>query len=268
MPSWAAKQPLLAYVTNRNGPDEIWLHSPASADRPLVMRSDFPPDTTQWFMGPAISPEGDRVIFTRVEPGLGGVHLWISSVASRAVVRLTDGSGEEFPGSWSPDGNWFTYFRLLNGKVDLMKVKTTGQAAPVLLHADTNDLPVPAWSPTGEWIAWNGNLISPDGAANRSIGDRHSPYYMFSGDGKLLYGIRPDKERELLFSIDIASGAEKIIGDLGDEFRPNSNLNPAIRFSMAPDGKSFVYSAGKFKRNLWMLEGFARKRSFWSRLVP
>jgi eukaryotic-like serine/threonine-protein kinase len=268
MPTWAAKQPLLAYVTNRNGPDEIWLHGPSGPDRPVVMHSDFEPDTTQWFMGPAMSPDGDRVIFSRVERNKSVANLWISAVASRAVVRLTNDSGVEFPGSWSPDGNWFTYFRVLNGKADLMKVKTTGQAAPVVLHADAKGLNVPAWSPTGEWVGYNSNLISPDGATNRSIGDHHSRYYMFSSDGKLLYGIRDEQDRELLFSVDIATGAEKILGDLGREFRPNNNLSPTIRFSMAPDGKSFVYSAGNFKRNLWLLEGFARGRSSWSRLVP
>jgi hypothetical protein len=91
---------------------------------------------------------------------------------------------------------------------------------------------------------------------------------MFSSDGKLLYGIRKEQERELLFSVDTASGAEKILGDLGREFQPGSDVSPSIRFSIAPDGKSFVYSAGNFKRNLWMLEGFARERSFWSRLLP
>ncbi len=263
MPAWAAKQPLLAYVTNRNGPDEIWLHSPTGPDRPLVMRSDFPPDTTQWFMGPAISPDGDRVIYTRIEQQVGSAHLWISAVASHAVVRLTNDAVVEFPGSWSPDGNWFAYMRVRNGKFDLMKVKTTGQAAPVLLQANFGDSAVPAWSPTGEWIACGGNLISPDGATKRSIGDHHSDYYMFSSDGKLLYGIRTEKESELLFSVDIATGAEKTIGDLGKEFRPDSNLGPSIRFSMGPDGKSFIYAAGNFKQNLWMLEGFARERSFW-----
>jgi hypothetical protein len=75
-------------------------------------------------------------------------------------------------------------------------------------------------------------FVSPDGATNRSIGDRHSPYYMFSSDGKLLYGMRAEQDRELLFSVDIATGAEKILGDVGREFRPNNNLNPTIRFSM------------------------------------
>ena len=263
MPSWAVKQPLLAYVTNRNGPNEIWLHTPSGPDRPLVMNSDFPVDTTQSFMAPAISPDGDRVIFARVERNVGALHLWMSSVASRAMVRLTNDSALEGPGAWSPDGNWFVYGRLMNGKEQLVKVKTTGQAAPVVVQADIKVFTVPAWSPTGEWIAYGDNLISPDGATKRSIGDHQTPYYMFSSDGKLLYGLRAEQDKELLFSFDIATGAEKVLGDLGREFRPGNNVSPSIRFSMAPDGKSFVYSSGNFKRNLWMLEGFAPERSFW-----
>ena len=265
MPSWAAKQPLLAYVTNRNGPYEIWLHSPPGPDRPLVMSSDFPGDTTQSFVAPAISPDGDRVIFTRVERNVGAVYLWMASVASRAVVRLTNDSAFEGPGSWSPDGNWFTYVRLAGRKKELMKVKTSGQAAPVALETDNGLFNVPSWSPTGEWIAYNASLISPDGSGKRSFGDHHSRFYMFSNDGKLLYGIRTEQDKELLFSVDIATGAEKILGDLGSDFRPSSNVSPSIRFSMAPDGKSFVYSVSSFKRNLWMLEGFTPERSFWPR---
>jgi Tol biopolymer transport system component len=72
MPAWAARKPVLVYVTNRNGPQEIWLHTPDAGDRPLVTARDFPPDTTQWLMGPALSPEADRVIYTKVDQGVGG----------------------------------------------------------------------------------------------------------------------------------------------------------------------------------------------------
>jgi serine/threonine protein kinase len=68
---------------------------------------------------------------------------------------------------------------------------------------------------------------------------------------------RPDDEGEVLFAVDIASGAEKAIGKVGKENRPQS---------LAPDGKSEVYSAGRFKDNLWMLEGFAVKSGLFKRL--
>jgi serine/threonine protein kinase len=53
-----------------------------------------------------------------------------------------------------------------------------------------------------------------------------------------------------------ACGVEKVLGDLGREFAPASNFSPAIRFSLAPDGNSFVYSIATRHSNLWMFEGF------------
>ena len=69
MPAWASKEPALVYVTDRNGAAEIWLHKPGQPDRPLVTARDFPPDTTQWFMGPSLSPDATRVIYTRTRAG-------------------------------------------------------------------------------------------------------------------------------------------------------------------------------------------------------
>jgi hypothetical protein len=147
-----------------------------------------------------------------------------------------------------------------------MKVKTTGQATPVVLKADTGASGIPSWSPTGEWIAYGDELISPDGKTTRPLGNHGSQHFMFSADGKLVYGIRSDGDRNLLFSLDVATGAEKIVGDLGADFRPGTFLGPGIRFSLAPDGKSFVYATGKTKSNLWLLEGFAPKTGLLARL--
>jgi len=64
----------------------------------------------------------------------------------------------------------------------------------------------------------------------------------------------------------VATGAEKTIGNVGKDNHPRSNLNPGMRFSLAPDGKSMVYAVGNFKNNIWMLEGFAVKSGLLSRL--
>lgn len=263
MPAWAANQPVLTYVTNRNGPGEIWIRS-GKADRPVVTLRNFPPDTTKGFGAPALSPEADRIIYPRIEASTP--RLWISAVAGGTPIPLTNEGSNEWPGSWSPDGRWFAYRGVSGGKVELIKVKTTGQATPITLKTDAGGLLVPSWSPTGEWIAFGNGLISPDGKITRPLGNHGSAYYMFSADGKLVYGIRPDGDRNLLFSVDIASGAEKVIGDLGVDSRPGSTLSPGIRFSLAPDGKSFVYSTGKTKTNLWLLEGFAPKTGLLARL--
>jgi eukaryotic-like serine/threonine-protein kinase len=252
MPAWAANARALVYVSDRRGPREIWFRDHAG-DRPVVTQQTFPDGRTEWFMGPALSPDGARIAYTRIEFG-GSDHLWISSPAGGAPVRLTnDPSSAEFPGSWSPDGNWFVYSAIRNGSQDLMKAKTSGQAAPVLVKAGV-DCETPSWSPDDKWLLCT-DLISTDGQTVRPLPKIQTRNYAFSGDGKLLYGLREEPDALTLFSIDIASGTQKNIGRLDPEFRPQSDLHPAIRLSLAPDGKSLVYAAAKYHSNLWTLSG-------------
>jgi serine/threonine protein kinase/Tol biopolymer transport system component len=270
MPAWAAKAPLMAYTTDRNGPTEIWLHD-GNSERPLFssQASSRAANGNKWLMGPAPSPDGSRVIYTLIDHATGSFALWMAAVSGGAPLRLTnESSATEEPGSWSPDGAWYVYQALHSGNEDLMKVKTSGEAAPVLLHADVHrtSAAVPVWSPSGEWIVYTDHgykLISPDGAKTRDLGELAAVAVSFSADGKLLYGIRKDGDRYPLFSVDIASSAEKVIGDVGADKVPRSPLNPAVRLSLSPDGKSITYGTSNSKINMWMLEGFNAKRSWW-----
>jgi Tol biopolymer transport system component len=242
-----------------------------------VTARDFPAGTTQWFMSPVLSPGADRVIYGRIghsdTAGSSTAHVWISSVSGGAPVPATnDNSSNEFPGSWSPDGNWLVYVRIQNGKADLMKVKTSGQDVPVLLKADINpeNNSVPTWSPTGDWIEFNDlgeSLISPDGKMVRSLGNLNTDGCAFSRDGRLLYCMRLDNDHETLFSMDLSGKNQKEIGRLDADFRPASSLGPAIRLSLSPDGKSIVYGHSRSAvNNLWLLEGFAPKEGLLQRL--
>ena len=261
MPDWAAKQAVLTYVTDRNGPEEIWVRS-ANIDRPVVTERDFPAGTTLRFMGPSLSPQGDRIVYKRL--GRDNSRLWISAASGGSLIALTDERAMEYPGSWSPDAVWFAYTRESGAALDLMKVKTSGQASPEVLKAGVGE-GIPSWSPSGEWIALGDELISPDGKSIRSLGRHGSRYYMFSADGRLVYGMRSEGSHNNLFSVDVASGLERIVGDLGAEFRPASPLTPGIRFSLAPDGKSFVYTIGRTSKNLWLLEGFGARSGIFRR---
>ena len=81
-----------------------------------------------------------------------------------------------------------------------------------------------------------------------------SPVF-WSKDGKTLYGLRPENDQALLFSMDAATGAEKVIGAVGDSM-PAAWNNPGIRLSLAPDRKSIAYAISKPRSDLWLLEGF------------
>jgi Tol biopolymer transport system component len=196
-PAWANRDSVLVYSTNRNGDIEIWFHS-AGSDRPLISPKDFPPGTTKFLWMPVLSPDSDRVIYTRVEES-GAIRLWISAVAGGPPVLLVKNEALIQNGSWSPDGAWFVYW---NGFPDrLEKVKTTGAGEPVVVKSfpawDVTGFPAniraPLWSPAGDWILiWeNGfKLISPDGAVERKLSSPGVTIYAFSSDGKTLYGIR------------------------------------------------------------------------------
>jgi len=268
MPAWAANQPRLVYVTDRNGPIEIWIHNP-DGDRPLVTAADFPNGPTQFFLGPALSPEGDRVVYQQ-----GDGHrswLWMSAVSGGLPVRLSNfDKGEEYAPAWSPDGNWCAFNYTREGKTSLLKVKTTGQAAPIELSASV-PWAIPAWSPANDWIAYlasehSWNLISPNGKTVRKLGDLNTPSLVFSKDGRRLFGLREETKDVILFAVDVNTGAVKDIGHVGADARPRSAYNPGIRFSLAPDGESFVFSTVRTSSNLWLFRGFYNKPGVLERL--
>jgi Tol biopolymer transport system component len=260
MPSWARTKPVFAYVSNRNGPTEIWLHGPGDVDAPVVSASG----PAKWLMGPSLSAHAERIVYSVVDPEAGATHLWMSAAAGGAPVRLTnDDHGSEFPGSWSPDGAWFVYQAIHKNRLDLMKVRASGGASPVVLKSDLSPERegVPVWSPAGDWIAFDDGgekLISPNGAPVRDLGKHGSVAMGFDAAGKRLYGMRAESGKNLLFWIDTTSGSETVVGGAGPGNLPGSELNPALLLSLAPDGKSFLYGTSTGKENLWMLSGFSK----------
>jgi hypothetical protein len=187
------------------------------------------------------------------------------SLAGGAPVRLTnDEQGAEFGSAWSPDGSRYIYLHYFAGKSSLMMVKTGGNATPVTLKKDVL-LYLSDWSPAGDWITYRDekgwNLVSPDGKTSKFLGNIDTPYLTFSKDGKLLYGIETspttvDRDRTTLFALDPASLTQKVVKDIGKEFRPAYIWRPGIRFSLASDGKSITYSTSKNRTDLWMLQGY------------
>jgi len=259
MPAWAMRQEKFAYTTARNGPAEIWMRGGGS-DRPVVTEAMFPPGTTNSFMAPSLSPEADRLIYTQVDSHVG-VSAWISSVNGGPPVRLTNESNMvEFGGSWSPDGRSFVYQRCASGNCDIAVVKTSGEATPMAIRKNVV-YALPQWSPDGNWIkffdAANGwSLISPDGKTVEVLGVKEAIDLTFSLDSRSMFGIRRDGSRAQLFSLDLQTKKVKAIGDFDREYFPNSPVGPAMRLSLAPDGKTILYPVVRSSSSLWMLEGF------------
>jgi eukaryotic-like serine/threonine-protein kinase len=265
MPAWAANADSLVYVSDRLGTEDIWLHTKDGSDLPLVTRASFASNPPKWIYAPVLSPDGTRVIFVSVEQA-GKSRLWEVSVAGGAPVPLLDASDtstKQFTGDWSPDGKQFAFFGYEpDGKIGLKIVRTSGGAVAQKLLDGVHS--VVSWSPDGQWIAYAESnsawhLISPDGKQHRDLGTIETSNLGFSKDSKTAYGIRNDNGKWSLFSLDLATAKLHDIKQLDRSLRPSSPLNPAIRFTLAPDGKTFAYSISKQSSSLWMLQGFAGK---------
>src|SRR5450432_3909680 len=250
MPAWASHRKAFVYASERSGGSAIWMRG-EDGDRPIVTADSFPAGSRGSFILPTLSPEADRVLYTRGTGGSDNQFNWISSLSGGPPVRLTNAKDViERGGSWSPDGGRIVYWQFRNGFVSVMLVRTTGEATPVVL-CEKAGLPLPEWSPDGQWIKFidartpgaGWTLSSPDGKTLRSYGEPNTIAMTFSADSKRLYGIRMEPNRRTLFSLDIATKEVKTIGEISKDFTPASYSNPGVRLSLSPDGKSILYPA-------------------------
>ena len=266
-PAWSPRAKEFAYVTDRRGADEIWVKAPESGwDKPLVTQLSFPDGGTKILDSPAFSPLGDRIAFRAAR------SIWIVSAAGGAPVRLTNlGDMEESMPTWSPDGNWIAFFA--QGKqVMLMKARVGGRepAVQVLENKSYDSKCTPDWSPKGDWIAYyqDGStvLVSPDGRTTRKVRAQAFDAKAWSRDGALLYGLANEGGKETLFALDVASGKEKRITEIGPGVRPATLWYPGLRLSLSPDGKALAVGSRRVNADIWMLGDFDQTSGLLARL--
>jgi Tol biopolymer transport system component len=262
-PSWSARGRQLAYVTDRNGPDEIWLTTLDQGwDRPLVTPRSFRDGEASPIDSPAFSPDGQRLAFER------GAHIWIVSVAGGSPVQIGKFGSMDLAPVWSPDGNWIAFQARDRG---LMKVRVGTQGPPILVHADIRRVDcVPEWSPKGDWIAYctdqGAALISPDGQSVRIL---RSPGFLAMGwapNGSILYGLTTQDRQQSIVALDTETRREKLIMQLEPQYRIGDVRTSTLRLSVAPDGKSLAVTVRRVTSDIWMLESFDPKASLLSRL--
>jgi Tol biopolymer transport system component len=266
MPSWAAKSGELAYVTDRNGPLEIWMRSRDGTERPLVTQKNLGASPTLLLANPSLSPNGRKIVFIR-QSGDGRIRNWIMSLSGGAPQPLdASGNDAEYSGSWSPNGNRFVYLAVNGSSTSLAIAKIGSTEKPMVIRKGVS-AKLPDWSPAGNGIAFEDDhdgwdVVTPEGKNVQHLGKIPADYLVFARDGKTLFGVRPERDKSVLFSIDLATLRMKTIGELDKEMTPRSHFSPGIRFSLAPDGNSIAYTIERDKSNLWMLQGFRQPGLF------
>ena len=262
-PSWSPVAEEYAYTTDRTGSAQIWLRSRSGDwERPLVTEKDFGEAWIVAINETSFSWDGQRIAYAVA--GNNGHSVWISSVRGGSPQRLASGQADQRSPSWNPDGSWIAFLEGAGGHWTLKKARPDGSGESIALHTGCLRSH-PKWSKHGEWIACmtpDGlTLISTDGGPSKAIGDKSWLLYGWNFTGATVYGVKlADGGRRVLASIDIKTGAEKIIGDL--KLPPYSVLSC---YSMARDGKSFLTSVDHPKGDLWLLSGFRKHLPWWQK---
>ena len=149
--------------------------------------------------------------------------------------------------SWSPDGRWIAYGQ--DAPPAIAKIRADSGATPeVLVELMPEDLPQfyhqVEWSPAGDWIAYKSRqgiaLISPETRMKRLLTARLLWPFGFSRDGSRMFGVvwnnTGQGPRWQLYQIDVATGAEKLLGPV----ELPASATSLVGFSMHPDGTRFL----------------------------
>ena len=253
-PAWSPRSRQLAYVTDRNGPDEIWVTTFEEGwDKPLVTTRSFRDGEAQPIDSPVFSRDGQRLAFER------GARIWVVPATGGTPVQLSGLGTMDLAPTWSPDGDWIAFHASDRG---LMKVRVGAQEPPVLIYPDTqgDNSCVPEWSPKGDFIAYctaQGTvLISGDGKSVRAL---RSPAFQamgWSADGATLYGLASQASQQSIVALDVETRRERRVAQLEPRYRPGDVRSSTLRLSLSPDSKSLAFTVRRRDSDIWMLENF------------
>jgi dipeptidyl aminopeptidase/acylaminoacyl peptidase len=111
---------------------------------------------------PALSPDGNRIAFTRQHDGV--VDIYLVNADGTMVTQLTRGEGTDFRPAWSPDSAKIAFER----DTDIYVMNADGTGVTSLTDGPAEDRD-PTWSPDGTKIAFqrDGDLyvMNADGTA-------------------------------------------------------------------------------------------------------
>jgi serine/threonine protein kinase/sugar lactone lactonase YvrE len=213
------------------------------------------PEAGEGVYWPAVSPQGNRLVFSRL---FADSNIWRIDVSGpdgragtpRQVVAST--RTDRLP-AFSPDGGRIAFQSSRSGQLGVWLANADG-SNPQPLHVDPNYVSDdPAWSPDGRTIAFDAGkdkhfqiyLISPDGGAPRRLTNHPSDNFVgsWSRDGGWVYFLSNRTGRFEVWKIPPAGG---------EAIQLTRNGGAMARES--PDGRTLFFDRAFTSRtSLWKM---------------
>ncbi len=134
----------LAYVSDRAGNSDIWLHDlETGEDTPMTISPEREHRGT-------ISPDGSMISFVRTEQDKR--DLYVMDLLQRRTKLLVEGVGSMF--DWMPGGKRILYYTPSPIRFKTVDAETAEQADVDLTHPEYYPETL-RFSPDGEWLAFN-----------------------------------------------------------------------------------------------------------------
>jgi len=138
---------MIAFVSERSGLPQIWMIDIPTYQ--VTQLTELPDGACQ----PDWSPDGKELVFTSPCPKkrvrYPGSSLFIFNLESGELTPLPSSLEGDFDPAWSPDGDWIAYTSLINGQMQLMKVRVDDFDTVVKLSDGTYDDSGPGWNNDG-----------------------------------------------------------------------------------------------------------------------
>ncbi|BCY05769.1 DUF11 domain-containing protein [Actinoplanes sp. L3-i22] len=126
-------------------------------------------DTAQVASHPVVSPDGTRVAYAMTREGPGSARdLWVVGVSGGTPQRVTDGSGDNYWPSWSPDGTELAFEGRIGSDVPQVWCIAVAGGVVRFVTALPGGAGEPSWNPVAArgLIAWT---AAPASANDRKV---------------------------------------------------------------------------------------------------
>lgn len=135
----------IAFVTNRDGNEEIYLMNPNGTD--LVNLSNSPAGDGH----PSWAPGAKQITFHSNRSG--DFEIYVMDASGKNLTRLTNTPGWDGQPTWSPDGKKIAFESTRTGKFNIYVMNADGSQAQSLTNGMESGYP--AWSPDSTQIAFH-----------------------------------------------------------------------------------------------------------------